>query len=192
MTAALEGGEWSAARTGRTLLPEKTRYPFYRRLGRPQGRSGRAEKLILTGIRSRNVQLVVSRYTDWATRPTIYEYNHGKTTSYRMWPLIFFVNVVTEIFFVHDSGHGIFFLQQCEHRQFFFLQMWPRCIFFTNVASTLSPTNMTSDCFSFMNMTTDSLKNVATGYFSFTSVSTDNFLFTNMLQIFSLRIWPRI
>jgi len=32
MTAALEGGEWSAARPGRTLLPGKTRYPFYRRL----------------------------------------------------------------------------------------------------------------------------------------------------------------
>ena len=33
MTAALEGGEWSAARPGRTLPPGKTRYPFYRRLG---------------------------------------------------------------------------------------------------------------------------------------------------------------
>jgi len=32
MTAALEGGEWSAARPGRTLPPEKTRYPLYRRL----------------------------------------------------------------------------------------------------------------------------------------------------------------
>ena len=28
MTAALEGGEWSAARPGRTLPPGKTRYPF--------------------------------------------------------------------------------------------------------------------------------------------------------------------
>jgi len=26
-------GEWSAARSGRTLPPGKTRYPFYRRLG---------------------------------------------------------------------------------------------------------------------------------------------------------------
>jgi len=32
MTAALEGGEWSAARPGRTLPPGKIRYPFYRRL----------------------------------------------------------------------------------------------------------------------------------------------------------------
>jgi len=29
MTAALEGGEWSAARSGRNLPPGKTRYPFY-------------------------------------------------------------------------------------------------------------------------------------------------------------------
>ena len=67
MTAALEGGEWSASRPGRTLPPRKTRY---RRLGGPQGRSGRAENLVHTGIRSRTVQPVVSRYTDWVSRPT--------------------------------------------------------------------------------------------------------------------------
>jgi hypothetical protein len=43
MTAALEGDEWLAARPSRNLPPVKTRYPFYRRLGGPQGRSGRAE-----------------------------------------------------------------------------------------------------------------------------------------------------
>jgi len=76
MTAALEGGEWSAARIGRTLPPGKTRYPLYRRLSGPQGRSGRVENLVPTGIRSRTVQPVVSRYTDWATRPT----NCGNTS----------------------------------------------------------------------------------------------------------------
>jgi hypothetical protein len=70
MTAALEGGVWSAARPGRTLPPRKTQNPFYRRLGGHQGRSGRAENLVPTGIRSRTVQPVVSRYTDWATRLT--------------------------------------------------------------------------------------------------------------------------
>ena len=50
MTAALEGGEWPAARPGRNLPPGKTRYPFYRRQGVPQGRSGRAENLVPTGI----------------------------------------------------------------------------------------------------------------------------------------------
>ena len=58
MTAALEGGEWSAARPGRTLPPGKTRYPFYRRLGGPQGQSGREENLVPNGIRSRTVQPV--------------------------------------------------------------------------------------------------------------------------------------
>ena len=52
------------------LPPGKTRYPLYRRLGGPQGRSGRAENLVPTGIRSQTVQPVISRYTDWATRPT--------------------------------------------------------------------------------------------------------------------------
>jgi len=56
MTAALEGGEWSAARPGRTLTPGKTRCPFYRSLGGPQGRSGLAKNLVPTGIRSRTVQ----------------------------------------------------------------------------------------------------------------------------------------
>ena len=63
-------GEWSAARSGRTLPPGKTRYPFYRRLGGPQGRSGRAENLVPTGIRSRTVQNVVCHYTNLATWPT--------------------------------------------------------------------------------------------------------------------------
>jgi len=33
-------GEGSASRPGRFLPPAKTRYPLYRRLGGPQGRSG--------------------------------------------------------------------------------------------------------------------------------------------------------
>jgi len=44
MTAALEGGEWSAARPGRSLPPRKYRYQFYSRLGGPQARSGRGGK----------------------------------------------------------------------------------------------------------------------------------------------------
>ena len=50
MTAALEGGESSAACPGRTLPPGKTRYPFYSRLVGPQGRSGRVENLVSTEI----------------------------------------------------------------------------------------------------------------------------------------------
>ena len=58
MTAALEGGEWSASRPGRTLLVGKTWYPSQRRMGGPQGRSGRAENISPPGFDSRNVQSV--------------------------------------------------------------------------------------------------------------------------------------
>ena len=43
---------------GCTLPPGKTRYPLYRWLGGPQGRSGREENLVPIGIRSRTVQPV--------------------------------------------------------------------------------------------------------------------------------------
>jgi len=38
-------GEGSASRPGGTLRPGKTRYPLYRRLGGPQGRSGLVRKI---------------------------------------------------------------------------------------------------------------------------------------------------
>jgi hypothetical protein len=54
------------------LPPGKTRYPLYRRLGGPQGRSGRVRKISPSpGFDPRTVQPVTSRYTDWATRPTV-------------------------------------------------------------------------------------------------------------------------
>ena len=63
-------GEGSASRSGRSLPPGKTRYPLYRRLGGPQGRSGPVRKMSpLPGFHPRTVQPVASRYTDWATRP---------------------------------------------------------------------------------------------------------------------------
>jgi hypothetical protein len=37
-------GGWSAPRSGR-FTPGKTRYPLYRRVGGPQGRSGRVRKI---------------------------------------------------------------------------------------------------------------------------------------------------
>ena len=45
MTTALEGGEGSASRPGRSLTPGKTRYPLYRRLDGLQGRSGQVRKI---------------------------------------------------------------------------------------------------------------------------------------------------
>ena len=64
-------GEGSASRPGRTLPTGKTRYPFYRRLGGPQGRSGQVRKISPpTRFDPRTIQPAASRYTDCATRPT--------------------------------------------------------------------------------------------------------------------------
>jgi len=52
------------------LVPGKTRYTLYRRLGGPQDQSGRVRKISpLQGFDPRTVQPVASRYTDWAIRP---------------------------------------------------------------------------------------------------------------------------
>jgi hypothetical protein len=70
-TSALEGGERSASRPGRNLPPGETRYPLYRRLIGPQGRSGQVWKISLPlGFDPGTVQPVGSRYTAYATRPT--------------------------------------------------------------------------------------------------------------------------
>ena len=70
MATALEGGEGSASRLGRSLPSGNTRCPLYRRLGGPQGRSGQVQKSSPPpGFDPRIVQPVASRYTDNATRP---------------------------------------------------------------------------------------------------------------------------
>ena len=75
MTAALEGGEWSAARPGRALPPGKTLYPLYRRLGGPQGRSGQAENHAPPGFDPRTVQPVAQPlYRLSYPAPTLYTY----------------------------------------------------------------------------------------------------------------------
>ena len=62
-------GERSASRPGRSLPPGKDRYPLYRRLGVPQGRSGQVRKISLPRVFDpRTVQPVASRYTDYAIR----------------------------------------------------------------------------------------------------------------------------
>ena len=68
--SALEGGEGSASRTGRTLPPGKTRYPLYRRLGGPVWTG--AENLAQPGFDPRTFQPVGSRYIDYATRSTLF------------------------------------------------------------------------------------------------------------------------
>jgi hypothetical protein len=56
------GGQGQA---GAALTPRKIRYPLYRKMGRPLGRSGRLQnKSKPSGFDSRRVQVVPSRYTD--------------------------------------------------------------------------------------------------------------------------------
>jgi hypothetical protein len=59
---------WVVNATFRPFYPqERTRYPFYRRLGGSRGRSGRVRKISHPpGFDPWTVQPVPSRYTDWA------------------------------------------------------------------------------------------------------------------------------
>ena len=67
------------SRPGRSLPPGKTRYPLYRRLGGPQGQSGQVRKIPPPpGFDPQTVQPAVSRYTDYATRPTSSESSVSK------------------------------------------------------------------------------------------------------------------
>jgi hypothetical protein len=60
-------GGWSKQRPSRFTPGKETRYPFYRRLGGPQGRSGLVRNISPPpGFDTRTVQPVAGRYTDWA------------------------------------------------------------------------------------------------------------------------------
>jgi len=52
LSSALDGGERLTPHPGRFTPGKETRYPLYRRLGGPQGRSGRVGNSPITGIRS--------------------------------------------------------------------------------------------------------------------------------------------
>ena len=80
MTTALEGGEASASRPGRSLsLSGKTRHPLYRRLGGPQGWSGQVRKISPPpGFDPQIVQPLASCYIYWATWPTNGYVEHSK------------------------------------------------------------------------------------------------------------------
>jgi hypothetical protein len=68
LTSALDEGGCSSPRPGRFTPGKQTRYPLYRGLGGPQGRSGRVLKISPPpGFDPRTVQPVASHYTDCAT-----------------------------------------------------------------------------------------------------------------------------
>ena len=54
----------------------------------PQGQAGWIENLVPTGIRSLTVQPLVSRYTDWATRPTLSHPTFLYSTREVLWPTV--------------------------------------------------------------------------------------------------------
>jgi len=82
-TSALDGGEWSASRSGRTWAPGKgPPVPLYRRRGGPQSQSGhRLEEHSFRLCRGSNldrpvVHPVARHYSDWATRLRAVELVH--------------------------------------------------------------------------------------------------------------------
>jgi hypothetical protein len=71
MTLALEGGEWSATRPGRSLPPGKDPVPVVQKAGWAPGPvwTGAESLDPPPGYDPRTFQSVVSSYTDWATGP---------------------------------------------------------------------------------------------------------------------------
>ena len=87
------------------FTPEKTRYPFYRRLGGPQGWSGRAENLVPTEIRSRTVQPVAQ---------SLYRLSYPAHKLYECFPNIHYnvifgiINLLFEETTAQELAHKIF------------------------------------------------------------------------------------
>ena len=68
----LDAGVCSTPRPSSFTPRKESRCPLYTRVGGPQGRSGHVRKISpTTGFDPRPVQPVASRYTHYATRPTI-------------------------------------------------------------------------------------------------------------------------
>ena len=107
---ALEGCEWSAARSGCTLPPGKAMYSLCRRMDGPQGRSGWAENFAPPGFNPRTVQLVVSRYIDWETRPDFQHSaevnNKWNSTSNSSYAIIAFIGLLARSQYSEDTTTG--------------------------------------------------------------------------------------
>jgi hypothetical protein len=72
LTSALDGSRWLTPHPSRFNPGKETRYPLYRRLGRPQNRSGQVQKISPPpGFHTQTFQPVAS----WYTRYTILAHN---------------------------------------------------------------------------------------------------------------------
>ena len=75
---ARDGDGRSTPRPGRFTPRKETRYPFYRKLGGPLGRSGRVRKIWPSpGFDPRTVHPVASRYTDYPIPAPVLFGNYG-------------------------------------------------------------------------------------------------------------------
>jgi len=71
LNPALDEGRWSVPCLGSFTPPGRTRYPWYRSLGGPQGRHGQTRKIFPPpGFNPRTVQLIANRYMTrlWGTK----------------------------------------------------------------------------------------------------------------------------
>ena len=88
LTSALDNGGWLTPRPGSSISGKETRYPFYRSLAGPQGRSGRVLKIAPSlEIDLRAVQSVASRLPTELSRLTLPSCFHSGH-----YPLIFYQN----------------------------------------------------------------------------------------------------
>ena len=100
LTSALDVGRWSTPHPA-ALPPGKTRYPLYRRLGGPQGRSGRVRKTRPSpGFDPRTVQPVAIRYTGWAIAALsiVFSIHKRVVPDFCKWDSNFFVCSFTALF----------------------------------------------------------------------------------------------
>ena len=75
--------------TPAALPPGKTRYPLYRRVVGPQGRSEKVRKISPPSVFDpRTVQPVASRYIDWAIAARVCEIKRDKTENGRETALV--------------------------------------------------------------------------------------------------------
>jgi hypothetical protein len=107
-------GGWSAPRPGRFTPGKVIRYPLYRRLGKPHGRSRRLRKISPPpGSDPRTVHSVASRYADYVIPARMYT----TMRNVKLFVLLHYLRVVCDIWSeVYEDGSRSF-LRNDAHLQ---------------------------------------------------------------------------
>ena len=95
LPSVLGGGGWSTPRPGQFTPGKETRYPLYRRLGEPQGCSGRLQQ-----ISPKTLQPLASRCTDYALLA------HGRITCIKILLFVSIYSLSVPYTFRQDSLTG--------------------------------------------------------------------------------------